>query len=83
MNLFTGIVAFIVIWWLVLFAVLPWGVQRNHAPGLGEDWGAPLRHRMWLKAGVTTLIALVIWGALFAAIELNVFSFRDISGGYQ
>jgi predicted secreted protein len=83
MNIGTGTVAFIIIWWLVLFTVLPWGVQRNQAPGKGQDPGAPMRHRMWLKAGVTTAITMVLWGALFAAIELDVFSFRDIAGGYQ
>jgi len=82
MNIGTGIVAFIIIWWMVLFTVLPWGIQRNMDPAVGEDHGAPVKHRMWLKAGVTTLIAAVLWGALFLAIELEVFSFRDIAGGY-
>jgi len=82
MTIATGIVAFVIIWWLVLFTVLPWGVHRNQAPEIGEDRGAPLRHRMWLKAGVTTLIALLLWGALYAAIKFEVFSFRDIAGGY-
>lgn len=82
MTVFTGIVAYVIIWWLVLFAVLPWGVQRNQSPGAGEDHGAPVRPRMWLKAGVTTLVAFLFWGALFLAIELEVFSFRDFAGGY-
>ncbi len=82
MNIGTGSVAFIIIWWLVLFTVLPWGVQRNQAPAPGEDHGAPVRHRMWLKMGITTLITLAIWGALFIAIEMDVFSFREIAGGY-
>lgn len=82
MTVFTGIVAYVIIWWLVLFAVLPWGVQRNQSPAAGEDHGAPVRPRMWLKAGATTLIAFLFWGALFLAIELEVFSFRDFAGGY-
>ena len=82
MNIGTGIVAFIIIWWLVLFTVLPWGVRRNAAPVMGEDRCAPVRHRILLRALVTTGITVVIWGCLFAAIELDVFSFRDISGNY-
>ncbi|MCA8929463.1 MAG: DUF1467 family protein [Alphaproteobacteria bacterium] len=82
MNIVTGIAAFIIIWWVVLFAVLPFGVQQNKSPALGEDHGAPVRHRMWIKAGVTTVIAAVLWGGLYLAQEWNVFSFRDISGGY-
>lgn len=83
MGIGTGIVAFIIIWWLVLFTVLPWGVRRNETPAAGEDRGAPVRHRILLRALVTTGITLLIWGALFASIEMDVFSFRDISGSYQ
>ena len=83
MNVFTGIVAFIIIWWLVLFTVLPWGIQRNQSPETGVDRGAPMRHRIWLKALVTTGITLLIWTALFTAIEMEIFSFRDISGSYR
>ena len=72
-----------IIWWLVLFTVLPWGIQRNEAPATGEDRGAPVRHRVLLKALVTTGITIVIWGAMFAAIEMDVFSFRDIAGSYR
>lgn len=82
MNIGTGVVAFIIIWWLVLFTVLPWGVRRNEAPVMGEDHGAPIRHRILLKALVTTGITIAIWCCLFAAIEFNIFSFRDISGNY-
>ena len=83
MGIGTGIVAFIIIWWLVLFTVLPWGVQRNEAPSMGEDPGAPLRHRIWLRALVTTGITAGLWCGLFLAIEFEVFSFRDISGNYK
>ena len=83
MGIGTGIVAFIIIWWLSLFTVLPWGIQRNEKPQTGEDRGAPVRHRIGLKVLITTGVALVIWGCLFAAIELEIFSFRDISGSYK
>ncbi len=83
MNIATGLVSFIIIWWVVLFTVLPWGVRQNQAPAAGEDTGAPVRHRMLLKALVTTGIAILLWGALFTAIEMEVFSFRDIAGSYR
>ena len=82
MNFATGIVSFIIIWWLVLFTVLPWGVRRNTDPAIGEDHGAPVRARIILKAAATTGITLLLWGILFAAIEFAVFSFREIAGGY-
>lgn len=82
MSVATGIAAYIIIWWVVLFAVLPWGVQQNKAPKPGEDPGAPVRPRMWMKVAATSVIALILWGGLYMANEWNVFSFRDISGGY-
>ncbi len=82
MNIGTGVVSFIIIWWLVLFTVLPWGIQSNANPAIGEDRGAPVRARIFMKAIVTTGITCVLWGMLFGAIELNIFSFRDIAGGY-
>jgi predicted secreted protein len=81
-NIATGIVSFIIIWWVVIFAVLPWGVKQNHSPNVGEDPGAPVHHRMLQKVIATTLITLVIWGMFFALEEYNVISIRDIAGGY-
>lgn len=83
MNIATGLISFVIIWWLALFTVLPWGIQRNESPAVGEDNGAPMRDRIGLKMLITTGIALVIWGALFAAIQMDIFSFRDIAGSYR
>ena len=43
MNWITGVVVYFLIWWLVLFAVLPWGVQREENPQPGHDPGAPVQ----------------------------------------
>ena len=40
MNWFTGIAAYIVIWWVVIFAVLPLGV-RPAEDDVGRRAGAP------------------------------------------
>ena len=71
-----GIVVFIIIWWLVLFTVLPWGVRRDENPEEGHEPGAPLNPRMWLKVGVTTAISTVLWGFAYWAIESDWISFR-------
>ena len=61
MNWFTGIAVYVVLWWVVLFAVLPWGVQRDDDLPPGADRGAPARPRMLLKFVVTTLVASLLW----------------------
>ena len=47
MNPVSAVVVFIVIWWLVLFMVLPWGVRRTETPEAGHDPGAPAKPMLW------------------------------------
>jgi predicted secreted protein len=57
-----SIFVYIVVWWVVLFAVLPWGVQRQENPEPGHDPGAPRVTNLKKKLLITTLITFVIWG---------------------
>ena len=45
MSLPTSIAIYFIIWWVVLFAVLPWGVRSQQEHGAivpGSDPGAPV-----------------------------------------
>jgi predicted secreted protein len=53
---------FIVLWWVVVFTVLPWGTKPLENPGLGHDRGAPAVPYLKRKLLITTLITLVLWG---------------------
>jgi len=79
MTLWTGIAVYIIIWWLVIFMVLPWGVRRidSEALGKGEDPGAPEKPRMLTKLLVTTVISAVIFSLVYLVIISGVISFRD------
>ena len=61
MDLFGGIVVYVIIWWLVLFTVLPWGVRPPEAPGKGHATSAPARPRLLIKFAITTVIATGLW----------------------
>lgn len=66
MTLTAGIAIYFLIWWIVLFAVLPFGIKSQHEAGEvedGTDPGAPLAPQLLKKALVTTVIS----GVLFAA----------------
>lgn len=78
MTVLTGLVAYIILWWLVLFMVLPWGVRAPEAPGAGHVASAPVAPRLGLKFGVTTGIATLLWTIAYAVIEANLISFRDL-----
>jgi predicted secreted protein len=77
MNWFTGIVLYILIWWVALFAVLPIGTRTVNRPDEISGWrGAPARPHMWMKVAVTTIVACVLWLAAFGLIESDWISFR-------
>jgi len=66
----TLIAIYFLIWWVTLFAVLPWGVRNQEESGEvapGTDPGAPAIHRVWSKLLWTTLIASVIFAILYVA----------------
>ncbi len=51
-------------WWIVLFAVLPWGIRSQGEVGdvvPGSDPGAPAVPHLLAKAVWTTLIAGVVF----------------------
>ena len=73
MSLPLSIAAYFTIWWVTLFAVLPFGVRNAHEAGLvdgpkGADPGAPVLPHLGKKALWTTLIAAVVFAALDAYI---------------
>ena len=81
MSWATGLMVYLVIWWTVLFAILPLGVKRVENPGRGEDRGAPERPELKRKAIITSLVAAVLWLAFFVLQYYDVFSFRRMVDG--
>ncbi len=76
----TGIMVFFVIWWTMLFCILPLGVRRVENPGAGEERGAPERPELMRKAVITTIVAGVLWLAFYGLYQADVFSFRRLEG---
>jgi predicted secreted protein len=67
----TAIAIYFLIWWLTLFAVLPWGVSAQGEEGApGTDPGAPRVPHLKAKLVWTTLVATVIFG-VFAFVYVN------------
>lgn len=77
MNWFTASVVFVLIWWVVLFAVLPFGTRPvDAAPEAGGWRGTPERPMLGRKMVVTTLITAVLWLGAMAIIRSDWLSFR-------
>ena len=76
-NWFTGIMVFVIVWWMVLFTVLPWGNRPPDVVETGHADSAPEKPRLWIKALVTTAITIVIWAALYWLIGSGLYNFRE------
>ncbi|HVO03637.1 MAG TPA: DUF1467 family protein [Candidatus Cybelea sp.] len=71
---------YIITWWVVLFAVLPWGVRRVESPIEGHDPGAPEQPHVKRKLLATTLISLALWALGFFLVRyfnLSLVDFRN------
>jgi predicted secreted protein len=70
MSVTTAIATYFIVWWIVLFAVLPWGVHSQAEHGdiaHGTDPGAPAIPYLWAKLAWTTVVAAVVFGIGAAA----------------
>ncbi|QIB35668.1 DUF1467 family protein [Ancylobacter pratisalsi] len=72
MGLTTYIAIYFIVWWVVIFAILPFGVRSQHEDGKVEDGtepGAPQRPLMLRKVLITSVIAAVLVALLAWTIE--------------
>lgn len=81
MSTATAIAIFFLIWWVTLFAVLPWGVRSQQEGGEvvpGTDPGAPLVPKLGRKLIWTTLVTCVVFGGLYVAYTERLLTIEEI-----
>ena len=77
MNWFTAAVLYVLIWWTVLFAVLPFGTRPVAEADDLTGWrGAPSRPLMGRKLIATTIVSTLLWAIALVIIRSSWFSFR-------
>ena len=76
MSWVTGILVYVIIWWMVLFVTLPFGISPQEDPVLGTVASAPAKPRLWLKAGITTVVAALIWAVWWVIDTHELITFR-------
>jgi predicted secreted protein len=82
MSNLTAIAIYILIWWLTLFAVLPFGVRSQEESGSidpGTDPGAPMLHRVGRKLLWTTLVSAMIFGVCAWIYVSRIVTFDGIA----
>lgn len=81
MSITTAIAVYFIIWWLALFAVLPWGVRSQHETGdisPGTEPGAPTLPRIAAKLLWTTVLASVVFTVLYVVYVYRWVTFDDL-----
>ena len=85
-NISTMFAIYFVLWWIVLFVTLPFGIRSQHEDGesaAGTDPGAPVMARMALKLIWTTILSAVIFAiAMWAYYQgyLNIERLAKLMG---
>jgi predicted secreted protein len=78
----TAFAIYFVLWWLVLFLTLPFGVRSLHETGEGApgtDPGAPIATGMRPKLIWTTLISAVIFAIAMLAYNAGYLNIERLS----
>ncbi|MEM6852226.1 MAG: DUF1467 family protein [Pseudomonadota bacterium] len=79
MNWTGGIVVYVILWWCVFLAVLPWRVEslgREAAAEIGAEPGAPREAHLPRKALITSGVAALLWLVAFGVIESGLINPR-------
>ncbi len=76
MGWLTGVVVYILVWWVTLFAILPLWVTPSEPGELGHDAGAPRQPYLGRKLMLTSAVAAVIWLGIFILVHEPWISFR-------
>ena len=82
MSLSTSIAIYFLIWWVVLFGVLPWGVRSQEEHGTisrGSDPGAPAIPRLKRKLVWTTIVAAVVFAIWYVVFTYRLIALDDLA----
>jgi len=75
----TIIAIYFLIWWLTLFAVLPWGVRIPDKAEPGHADSAPVKPMLGRKVLATTAITAVLWLIVYLVVQSDWLSFREMA----
>jgi len=74
-----SIVIYVIIWWIVLFSLLPLDVNRNKNIKIeGEDPGSPENPKILKKFIFTTIISTALFLLIYYLVQYNYLNLRNI-----
>ena len=81
-SISTAFAIYFVLWWVVLFVTLPFGVRSQHEDGEGApgtDPGAPILARMGRKLIWTTVLSAAIFAVAMWAYHQGYLNIERLS----
>ena len=77
----TILAIYIILWWIVLFAILPWGVRTQEPSEVipGTDPGAPTAPALGTKVMWTTIVSAIVFALFYAAHASRVLTLDDLA----
>lgn len=81
MTVISALALYFIIWWTVLFAVLPFSLRTQDDEGdtvLGTVASAPRGAHLRRAAFRTTLVSLVVFGAFYVVTQVLGFTANDL-----
>jgi predicted secreted protein len=81
MSWTTAVAIYFIVWWITLFAVLPWGVRSQAESGEvvpGSDPGAPAIPNLLMKLVWTTVVASVVFGLAALVFVYRLVTLDDL-----
>jgi predicted secreted protein len=81
MSLTLGLALYFIIWWTVLFAVLPFGIRTQAEEGRvvpGTPESAPVEPRLIRVFLINTVVATVVFACVWGAIVYRLIPIEDV-----
>ena len=71
MGIAGSIIIFLLIWWMMLFIVLPLNISDKAEKVIedGNDTGAPNNPQIFKKFLITTIISIIIWSIMYMFLK--------------
>ena len=81
MSLTGSIVVFVILWWLILFMILPRNISSQKDKGYiieGTDPGAPANPNIGKKLLLTTTITTILFAIVYVLNYFDILNIRRI-----
>ena len=78
MSILNAFFIYFLIWWTMLFTVLPLGVKRHQEEGRGFDAGAPEKPNLGKKLLLNTVLSGVILAIIQVLVMTGVINWHGL-----